>query len=468
MDKRDFYAYNILAMKNNEIEIKLEQQQKKIQIVYLVLLFVFSSMWMWIQPLNASPDEGMRYLIPQYIFNHGKLPIGTDPEIINWIWGSSYGFNPITSYIISALFMRITAIFTGDPVILLRSARMVSVLFGVANAFIVIKIAEKLFSKHRIYQWLFIVFATLLPEVVFITSYVNIDAMALFATSLTIYCWLIGMESDWKYVHCIALGVALSICMLSYYNTYGFLVCSFLLFVIFGLRYSKNRQEHRAFKVTIQKGMIVLVVVFILSGWWFIRNYMLYDGDILGLEACNKCAEQYALPQFKPSFINTHEEEGLSIWFMLFQDKWLASTMGSFIARFGYSDIYIAGWMYQVIAAIVIVGFLALVFNTKKVWFSKEEKGRVLLHWMFVLVSVITILISMYYSYTSDYQPQGRYCLPMVTPFMYFVVYGIQQIGMRIGKNSQMAEKVIVLGTMVVFIGITVLSYFEYFLPSYR
>ena len=172
------------------LESKLEQHQKKIQIGYLILLFLFSCMWMWVQPLNASPDEGMRYLVPQYIYNHGRLPVGSDPEIINWAWGSSYGFNPITSYIISALFMKITAVFTTDATALLMAARLVSVLFGVANAYVVIKIAEKLFEGKRMYQWLFIVFATLLPEVVFITSYVNIDAMALFGTSLTIYCWI--------------------------------------------------------------------------------------------------------------------------------------------------------------------------------------------------------------------------------------------------------------------------------------
>lgn len=449
------------------LESKLEQHQKKIQIGYLILLFLFSCMWMWVQPLNASPDEGMRYLVPQYIYNHGRLPVGSDPEIINWAWGSSYGFNPITSYIISALFMKITAVFTTDATALLMAARLVSVLFGVANAYVVIKIAEKLFEGKRMYQWLFIVFATLLPEVVFITSYVNIDAMALFGTSLTIYCWILGMESDWRYRNCIALGASLSVCILSYYNTYGFLVCSFLLFVIYGLWLSEKGKESGVFKTTIKKGLVVLGIVLLLTGWWFIRNYIIYDGDILGLDACNQCAELYALPELKPSFINTHQEKGLSLWNMLFQDKWLMSTMGSFIARFGFSDIYIAPWMYWAISIMLLLGIAGTLINAKRVWFNGEDKARTLLHWMFVLTILLTVGISMYYSYTADYQPQGRYCLPMVTALMYLVVYGIQRGGEFLRNRSQVAEKIIVWGMVGVFAIITILSYFIYFAPAY-
>lgn len=464
-------SYAISKWKGIEIletEVNLEQRQKKLVIGYLIFLFLFSCMWMWVQPFSVSPDEEMRYLIPQYIFNHGKLPVGNDPEIMNWMWGSSYGYNPITSYIISAFFMKITAIFTTDFTALLMSARMVSVLFGVANAYVVILISKKVFRESYLYRWLFIIFATLLPEVVFITSYVNIDAMALFGSTLTIYCWIVGLESDWNYKHCIMLGVALSICALSYYNTYGFLLCSFFMFVIYGLCFSEQAKEQGRVKTTFKKGMVVLGVVILLTAWWFVRNYILYDGDILGMETCDKYAELYAAPQKKPSFINTHQERGLSIWTMLFRDKWLAATMGSFIARFGYSDIYIAKWMYVVIALFIVLGVLGVIVKAKKVWADRADCKMSLLHWAMACVIPVTVCISMYYSYTSDYQPQGRYCLPMVTALMYFIVYGLQAEGNYLGKRNQTAEKIVVCGVMAIFVLITILSYFVYFAPHYR
>ena len=143
------------------------------------------------------------------------------------------------------------------------------------------------------------------------------------------------------------------------------------------------------------------------------------------------------------------------------------STMGSFIARFGFSDIYIAPWMYWAISIMLLLGIAGVLINAKRVWFNGEDKARTLLHWMFVLAIVLTVGISMYYSYTADYQPQGRYCLPMVTALMYLVVYGIQRGGEFLRSRSQAAEKIIVWGMVGAFALITILSYFVYFAPAY-
>ena len=66
-------------------------------LVFLTAIFVFIMMWACIQPLNASPDESMRYDIVNFIINHGCLPDGRDPEIRNEIWGISYAYYPILS-----------------------------------------------------------------------------------------------------------------------------------------------------------------------------------------------------------------------------------------------------------------------------------------------------------------------------------------------------------------------------------
>ena len=45
---------------------------------------------------------------------------------------------------------------------------------------------------------------------------------------------------------------------------------------------------------------------------------------------------------------------------------------------------------------------------------------------------LLSVLIPMglciYYSYTSDYQPQGRYIMPMLIPFMYYTALGFQKL----------------------------------------
>lgn len=76
----------------------------------------------------SGPDEVMKYDICQFIAQNGSLPDGRDPAIRNALWGTSYGFNPIFSYIISAVFLKIATLFTTDIELCYLAVRLVSVL----------------------------------------------------------------------------------------------------------------------------------------------------------------------------------------------------------------------------------------------------------------------------------------------------------------------------------------------------
>ena len=65
------------------------------ELAFLAGIFFFCVHWAHLLPLDAGPDEKMRYDIPMYIYEHGKLPHGGDPSIRNPIWGTSYAFLPI-------------------------------------------------------------------------------------------------------------------------------------------------------------------------------------------------------------------------------------------------------------------------------------------------------------------------------------------------------------------------------------
>ena len=87
------------------------EKKRKIQIaVFLISVFVFLSAWGIVQPLNASPDEEMRYQVVQFIVKHGTIPDGRDPEIRNELWGISYAYSPILAYMIMAIPAKILGI----------------------------------------------------------------------------------------------------------------------------------------------------------------------------------------------------------------------------------------------------------------------------------------------------------------------------------------------------------------------
>lgn len=440
------------------------KRQKIFEISFVLIMFGFFFLWAYVQPFDVSPDEHMRYQIPEFIYKYGKLPHGGDPRIRNSIWGISYAFTPIFSYMIGACFMKITSLFTTDSFYLLMAARMVSILFGTGTVIITIQIAKKLFKD--MYQYVYIMFVALLPQAIFICSYVNNDAMAIFSTALIIYMWILGLENNWNYRTCFGLGVGIALCSLSYYNAYGYILCSMLIFTVTKLFCSDKRFD---WKDLIKKGSFITLIALILAGWWFARSYIIYDGDFIGMRTSNHYANLYAQDQFKPSKHITCYKSGKSIVSML-KDGWLSDSSNSFIGFFGYMSVPISGWFYRLYKVIFIMGFLGVLMKSKSVFALVKDKKiqkMAVFHITMVLAGIITFVLSVCYSYYSDYQPQGRYLLPMLLPFMYFVTMGIQNIVNTLFKNERI-KRYILVGICFIIILIAMCSYFFYFLPEYR
>ena len=78
---------------------------------------------------------------------------------------------------------------------------------------------------------------------------------------------------------------------------------------------------------------------------------------------------------------------------------------------------------------------------------------------------VIPFGLSLYNSYFSDYQPQGRYLMPMLIPLMYFVTKGLQNVLEHFVKPEKTEPvirmiTVMLLGIMIyVYIGIWFMTY---------
>ena len=96
-----------------------------------------------------------------------------------------------------------------------------------------------------------------------------------------------------------------------------------------------------------------------------------------------------------------------------------------------------------------------------------KEKNKYILNYIFVLSIIIPILLSIIYSYMSDFQPQGRYIVGIIVPFTYFVVSGIKGILEKIIKNEKIRRIIIVLLIMLLIV-ITLKALFNYVIPAYK
>ena len=187
-------------------------------------------------PLFGNPpDEHSRYKVPLYIEEHGSLPTGFEEELFSGDCRWTYGFYTLLPYMIQGAVMKGVSLFTHSPLALLYAARMVNVVSGLFMAYLVLLIGRKVFIDDKI-RWLFCFLVTFLPQSLFMHTYVNPDSISMLSTALMIYGLLCGYEDAFSVKSCVLLTAGLVLCILSYYNAYGFLVSSFLLFTAYFVR----------------------------------------------------------------------------------------------------------------------------------------------------------------------------------------------------------------------------------------
>lgn len=463
------------------------------EIILLAAVFLFLLCWAIVQPLNASPDEHMRYQIIEYIMKYGKLPHGGEEEIRNELWGISYAFKPILPYMIGAVFGKVSSFLSASEMSVVIGARSVNVLFGTATAALFLKIGRTLFDKEA--ARLFAILGIFLPQALFIHSYLNTDSIAVFSSAWIVWCWIKALKYGWSKKLCIELGSALSVCALSYYNAYGFILCSILFFAVSILLCEDRRWNVRKLFTL---GFIVTVVVILLAGWWFIRSGILYNGDILGMNTSSQYAEMYARDDLKPSNRQTPQRLGMDVLGMLLWKpggwpyNWIITVAVSFVGTFGFMDIFMPKLWSEAYFILFGIGIIGMFLNLRTQFTlfeerreekrTKNENGIVrnitiyrMNKWSMENVFRICMLIAMIipfillvsYSYSSDFQAQGRYLMPMLVPFMYFITLGIKNLLERFVKREKLRTWIYRLVSLC-YIASAFGVYFIVFLPNYR
>lgn len=430
-------------------------KRRKVQLLYTGIIFLLMAFWALVMPFDAAPDEAMRFQIPEYIAKFHSLPDGRDELLRNPQWGISYGFGPQLAYILQALFMSIMGHITRMGGSAMFAARMVSVLAGTGTVWMSILISEKVFEKK--YRKLFVALVSLLPQFVYISTYINNDSLALFGTAVIVYMWICGNETGWSYKSCVGLALGIVVCTLTYFNSYGFILCSIVF--LFGSLFLQKKPV----KEIAAKSLLIAGLVLLLTSWFFIRNYLLYDGDFLGMKISTEYAEMYAIDSLKPSMRQTPYHMGQPLTEMFFGESgWFAVSWKSFVGVFGYMAVYMLQWQYYFYAGIFWISAGGFFFRKKR---KVRKSGEWLFTGVMAAAGAIPFALSLYNSYYSDYQPQGRYLMPMLIPLMYFVTRGLQNIlehFVKPEKTEQILRIVtlLLLGIMIyVYIGIWFRTY---------
>lgn len=410
-------------------------QDKTILMIYLLVFFGVAATVALLQqhmdtpPLMSNPpDEAYRYLIPRYICRYGTLPNGYDPAVRIPSYGFSYAFYNMFPYILQGYFMRFVSIFTKSELVLLYTARFFNVICGTLMAATVYGIANRLFKDRR-FKWMFCVLTMYLPQSLFIHTYVNTDSMCLLSTALILYAFVRAVQEGFTVKNSLLLSAGIILCALSYYNAYGYILSSILLFMSWFLSKNKSGGISYDWKRMLKRGFLIAGVVLAGIGWYFIRNAVLYDGDFLGIASRELCASMYASEAKNPLFANTYAKQGISVFAMLRETNFFAGMFISFVAAFGAVSIVGNIWIYHFYKAVLIVGLLSgLLIRRKKEQDKVKRFQTLFFHANMIFCILMPIILCIYYSYTMDFQNQGRYILPCVVPLMYYATAGLEKL----------------------------------------
>jgi len=456
--------------------MKFSTTTKRILVSVYFILYVTIALTLLIrQPFGNPPDEYNRYLIPSYIAEHGTLPNGFQEEIRIGGYGFSYAFQPILPYMFQGYAMGFVALFNDSAIALLYTARGVNFLFGLLTALLVLLLSQKWFSDDRS-GYLFAFFATFLPQSIFVHTYVNTDSCCMLSIAIMLYALTLGFENDFSLRTCALLALGIILCALSYYNAYGYILSCIVLFI----GYFLTRQSNRfVFDYTslFKKGLLISCLVLLGISWWFVRSYLLYDGDFLGLRTRNFCASLYAAPPYHPQTRITYQNQGYSLWYMLAHSDFCNLSLLSFIGIYGPMTIITSIWVYRFYKAILFVGLLLCAcLQTKKISFAdrlleNRPAFRIFYHANMIFCILMPCFLSAWYSYSTDYQPQGRYLLPILLPVCYYVVRGFYKGHLWISGFSQKKKPAFFTGLffvlLLMIIASILITVYGYALPNY-
>lgn len=410
-----------------------------LEILILICCFSLYCYWACSMPTLQAPDEPMRFAVPKFIYENGYLPHGGDASIRNEIWGTSYGFSVYGSSLLAVFLMHLSSVLGFEsPESLLIAARMASVLFATGTVFLCFRIGDLLFER-KASSVLLGVFVGLLPQFVFLASYFNSDMMGIFSTALVFLFLIRGFQRSWKIRDCIYLGLSLGVCALSYYYAYGVIVTSIVVYFASNISVFRSMSsDDSRIRKYITKPLIVLLFALLVAGWFFVRNLVLY-GDFFGMSASSANAEIYAADDFKPSNHVTPRSLGWSPFEMLFvfdyaNIPWINFSLRSFIGMFGPMSIAIGHTIYYVYGIVLGFGALAgLIYCCVNL--SKENNGLLLT--MCLITLIIPVILSVYYSWSSDYQAQGRYLMGGLVPLMILATKGWEFVVSLIGRRIE-------------------------------
>ncbi|MFH1478098.1 MAG: hypothetical protein ABIH24_11510 [Verrucomicrobiota bacterium] len=363
------------------------------------------SSWLNLIPYNNAPDENTHFKYSvEFILAHHRLPVWGVDDLDRFHHAlSSYNQMPALNYMAAAAAAHAGHTLLGiEPYLGARLASLAWGLVFINGLFLTIRIltARPLLSAIVTAAFAF------LPQVLFSFCYVNADAHALGIAALLAF----ALARFWKTpsnTTLIMAGLAGGLLFSAKYNY--FIYAPFLAAGFVYLAYRGRLSWSAVFRVA----LAVTGGAILISGFWYARNYWLYETPMPLLLSEERLAQLGILRDVVP--VNHGLSRASLLW--LVQQKFVTITFASFFGLFGYLDV---GFRPEVYAALrVIIPALGILFLIELL-LTRDRSVEFAALWLGAFMLAV-LLLHVWTCLCNDFQPQGRYLFAGLVPMAVFL-----------------------------------------------
>jgi len=359
--------------------------------------------------------------------------------------------------------------------------RSINILFGAGVVFLTWRTGKLIWPRRPAISLVAPALVAFNPMFLYMSGAINNDIIAAFSGSLIVvtcmYLLMNPQKLGWRWA--ITLGFCLGIALLSKFNLAAMIVLVLLLvtWVVWIAQFTENYQASgiadsgplpvprvkfsRLWR-WIRIVSLIFITAFIICGWWFIRNEILY-GEPTGFQ---EVTELWGARDPSTSF-------GLA-W------SELPYAWTTLWGRFGFGQIPLPQVIYSVLGLVMIAGTAGTVFGFIR-YTARNERIALL----FLTANVgLFFLVLFNYMLVSPAGPNGRFFFPALSSMMLIITYGLVQImdgadmlfrkikgethqsGTRSGGFFP-AQIGIIVGVNLGMLSLSLLALVNYLLPAY-
>ena len=273
--------------------------------------------------------------------------------------------------------------------------RFFSVLLALLNLYFIYKIAGLFFSDPLI-RLMPVALAATLPQFAYLSGMINNDGLSNLLTTVCLYFTFKLFNESTEPKNYLWLGLCFGL---------GLLAKASLLVLLPGLAavllYAgwKNKNARVAI---VKYSLFGVAVATLLSGWWFIRNLLLY-GDLLGRQA-----EMRAL-----AHIVAHR----SLFTLLFGTQFCFALFLSFVGAFGWLGVLLPSVAYYFYEVLMLAAAVGVYLGLKRAAFVQP---KIYLALFFIVLNLGGVIA---YNLTFI-SMQGRLMFPTLSLIVIVLTYG--------------------------------------------